>query len=98
MVDVDAMAECSGGGTHPAASGHYRFRTERVYLPRHAVQTKKSSTNERVKLAKMDLRRYCAPLRNIRQRCVQRNIVVGPDDGSHGRTGAAAKLHTTLVL
>jgi len=41
MVDVDAMAECFGGGTHPAASGHYRFRTERVYLPRHAVQTKK---------------------------------------------------------
>jgi hypothetical protein len=54
MVDVDAMAECFGGGTHPAASGHYRFRTERVYLPRHAVQTKKSSTTERVKLAKME--------------------------------------------
>jgi hypothetical protein len=54
MVDVDAMAKCFGGGTPPAASGHYRFRTERVYLPRHAVQAKKSSTNERVKLAKME--------------------------------------------
>jgi hypothetical protein len=54
MVDVDAMAECFGGGTHPAAAGHYRFRTERVYLPRHTVQTKKSSATERVKLAKME--------------------------------------------
>jgi hypothetical protein len=65
MVDVDAMAECFGGGTHPAASGHYRFRTERVYLPRHAVQTKKSSTNERVSWRRWNLRRYRPPLRNI---------------------------------
>jgi hypothetical protein len=27
---------------HPAVSGHYRFRTERVYLPRRAVQMKKN--------------------------------------------------------
>jgi hypothetical protein len=29
---------------------------------------------------------------------VQRNILVGLDDGPHGGTGAAADLHTTLVL
>jgi len=26
------------GDAHSAVSGHYRFRTERVYLPRRAVQ------------------------------------------------------------
>jgi hypothetical protein len=42
------------GGTYPAEPGHYRFRTERVYLPRRPVQMKKTSTNERVKLAKVE--------------------------------------------
>jgi len=62
MVDVDMRAECFRGGTHPAMSGHYRFRTERVYLRRGAVQIKKSSTNERVKLAKLE---PAAPLRTL---------------------------------
>jgi hypothetical protein len=42
------------GGTHPAECGHYRFRTEQVYLPRRAIQMKKRPTNERVKLTKME--------------------------------------------
>jgi len=54
MVDVDMRAECFWGGTHPAISGHYRFGTKRVYLPRGAVQIKKISTNERVMLAKLE--------------------------------------------
>jgi hypothetical protein len=49
MVDVDMRAEGFLGGTHPALSRHYRFRTERVYLPRGTVQIKKSWSNERVK-------------------------------------------------
>jgi hypothetical protein len=53
------------GGTHPAASEHYRFRTKRVYLPRHLVQTKKSSTSERVKLAKMEPAALLRTLRSI---------------------------------
>jgi hypothetical protein len=65
MVDVEAMAECFGGGTHPAAAGHYRFRTERVYLPRHTVQTKKSRRTSELSWRRWNLRRYCAPLRNI---------------------------------
>jgi len=39
---------------HPAVSGHYRFRTERVYLRRGTIRTKKSSANEQVKLAMME--------------------------------------------
>jgi hypothetical protein len=54
MVDVVCGLRVFAGGMHPAISGHYRFRTERVYLPRGAVQIKKSSTNERVKLAKLE--------------------------------------------
>jgi hypothetical protein len=54
MVDVDMWLRVFAGGTHPVISGHYRFRTKRVYLPRGAAQVKKSSTNERVKLATLE--------------------------------------------
>jgi len=42
------------GGRHSAGSGHYRFHTKRVYLPRRPVPMKKSLTSERVKLAKLE--------------------------------------------
>jgi hypothetical protein len=62
MVDLDVVAEWFWWAARilPKA-GHYRFRTERVYLPRRPVQMKKSSTNERVKWRRWNLRRYCAP-------------------------------------
>jgi len=63
-------------------AGHYRFRTERVYLPRRPVQMKKSSTNERVKWRRWNLRRYCAPPDRTAKLCVQRSIFPQTGNGS----------------
>jgi hypothetical protein len=88
-----------GGGTHPAVSGHYRSRTERVYLPRRAVQIKKSSTKEQVKVAKMEPAALLRTLALISDVNVCSAIFSAEsDDGSQWRTRAAADLHTTLVL
>jgi hypothetical protein len=88
-----------GGGTHPAISGHYRFRTERVYLPRGAVQIKKSSTNERVKLAKLEpaaLLRTLALLSDID--VCSAIFLAEPMMVRKWASRAASDLHTTLVL
>jgi hypothetical protein len=97
------------GGTYPAEAGHYRFRTERVYLPRRPVQMKKSSTNERVKWRMWNLRRYCAPPdHNVKAMCAaqyfssnrQRSAMRRQfhDRGGRKELVPAAGLSTTLVL
>jgi len=53
MVNFDMLVGVLEGGRH-AGSGHYRFHTKRVYLPCRPVPMKKSLTNARVKLAKLE--------------------------------------------
>jgi hypothetical protein len=78
---------------------HYRFRTERVYLRRGAVQIKKSSTNERVKLAKLE---PAAPLRTLALisdiMCAAQYSLPNAMQGRKWASRAASDLHTTLVL
>jgi hypothetical protein len=48
---VDPAEEVWGGSAAAESRHYYRFRTRLVYLARHVVQIKKSSTHEQVKLA-----------------------------------------------
>jgi hypothetical protein len=63
MVDLDMLAEYFADGTHPAVSGHYLFRTERVYRRAARAIIGKSLSHEPVTQANTGLRRNCTPFR-----------------------------------
>jgi hypothetical protein len=99
MVDVDMWARVFAGGAHPAIPGHYRFRTERVYLPRGAIRVKKSSANKRVRLAKLEPAALLRTLALISDITVCSAIFVAErNEGRKWTSRAASDLHTTLVL
>src|SRR5260370_19209200 len=58
---LDYWLSVVGAGMHPAVSGHYRFRTERVYRRAAPSMIGKASPQEPITQVESGLPRNCAP-------------------------------------